>query len=83
VNRDSLDIIRSVPCSPVVGAVDWQSSCRYMLVEKVRALCYKELVAAGGKYLERSTVQNWKQKMRTAASAANPRKTNKNRDWVA
>jgi hypothetical protein len=27
--------------------------------------CYKELVAAGGKYLERSTVQNWKQKMRT------------------
>jgi hypothetical protein len=35
--------------------------------------CYKELVAAGGKYLERSAVQNWKQKMRTAASAANPK----------
>jgi hypothetical protein len=43
--------------------------------------CYKELVAAGGKYLERSTVQSWKQKMRTAASAANPRKTSTKRDW--
>ena len=45
--------------------------------------CYKELVAAGGKYLGRSTVQNWKQKMRTAASAANPRKTSTKRDWEA
>jgi hypothetical protein len=43
--------------------------------------CYKELEAAGGKYLERSTVQTWKQKMRTAVSAANPRKTSANRDW--
>jgi MULE transposase domain len=44
--------------------------------------CYEALEAAGGKYLERSTVQGWKQKLKTTATLTNPRKTNTNRDWV-
>lgn len=38
------------------------------LLSKGNDGCYKELITAGGKYLERSTVQNWKQNI-------------KNRDW--
>ena len=46
-------------------------------VSAAEGIISKELVAASGKYLERSTVQSWKQKMRTAVSAAK----NANRDW--
>ena len=41
---------------------------------------YKEIKAARGKYLERSLVQTWKQKLKTKARIANPRKTKSYRD---
>jgi hypothetical protein len=43
--------------------------------------CYKETEAARGKYLERSLVQTWKQKLKTEARIADPRKTKSYRDW--
>jgi len=42
--------------------------------------CYKETEAARGKYLERSLVQTWKQKLKIEARIANPRKTKSYRD---
>jgi hypothetical protein len=42
--------------------------------------CYKETEAARGKYLARSLVQTWKQKLKTEARIADPRKTKSYRD---
>jgi len=42
--------------------------------------CYKEIKAARGKYLKRSLVQTWKQKLKTKARIADPRKTKLYRD---
>ena len=42
--------------------------------------CYKEIKAARRKYLERSLVQTWKQKLKIEARIANPRKTKLYRD---
>ena len=51
-----------------------------LFLSKGKNSCYKETEAARGKYLERSLVQTWKQKLKTKACIVNPYKTKSYRD---
>ena len=51
-----------------------------LFLSKGKNGCYKEIEAIRGKYLERSLVQTWKQKLKTKARIINPRKTKLYRD---
>jgi len=51
-----------------------------LFLSKGKNGCYKEIKAARRKYLERSLVQTWKQKLKTKACIVNPYKTKSYRD---